>query len=486
MVLRVAERRTATDTGRQREANEDSLFARAPLFAVADGMGGAQAGEVASRIAVEAFEAGRPRARELARGAACADRRAGQPSASSSLAQGDSSRSGMGTTLTAALVDGDEVSFGHVGDSRAYVFRDGELKQLTNDHSLVEELRRQGKLTREQAAEHPQRSVITRALGPEPQVEVDTMTFRARPGDVFLLCSDGLTTMLNDDGSADDPAPRRTTSTAAARARQGRQRARRPRQHHRRPLPARGRRRERAADDGADAGRPERRGGGADSAERRPRRRAERRERAPRARGRRATPAAGRDRRQGARGRCWSSRRSPSAPTSAPARSGSSAPTRAAGSRLYRGLPYDLPFGIELYSEDDSIPVRPSRVPEDRREVAHRPRAALARRRGQSLLDDLEADAVTPTAPQATAGLRRAAERRAAAQAGRRRRRRGSDARRRRPGAAAATQGGAGGERQLSARNRELLGARPGGRSARPPASPPSSSSAATRSTTSA
>ena len=87
----------------------------------------------------------------------------------------------MGTTLTAALVHGDEVSFGHVGDSRAYVFRDGQLKQITNDHSLVEELRRQGELTDEQAAEHPQRSVITRALGPEPSVNVDTMTFGARP-----------------------------------------------------------------------------------------------------------------------------------------------------------------------------------------------------------------------------------------------------------------------------------------------------------------
>ena len=108
----------------------------------------------------------------------------------------------MGTTLTAALVHGSEISFGHVGDSRAYVFREGKLKQITNDHSLVEELRRQGKLTRDQAAEHPQRSVITRALGPEPQVQVDTMTFSARAGDVFLLCSDGLTTMLTDEDVA--------------------------------------------------------------------------------------------------------------------------------------------------------------------------------------------------------------------------------------------------------------------------------------------
>ena len=115
------------------------------------------------------------------------------------LAQADSSRSGMGTTLTAALVEDDEVSFAHVGDSRAYRFRDGELKLLTSDHSLVEELRRQGRLTDEEAEDHPQRSIITRALGPEREVEVDTMTYQARPGDVYLLCSDGLTTMLRED-----------------------------------------------------------------------------------------------------------------------------------------------------------------------------------------------------------------------------------------------------------------------------------------------
>src|SRR5690606_31451579 len=114
------------------------------------------------------------------------------------LAQRDVTRSGMGTTLTAAVVDGDDVVIGHVGDSRAYRFRDGELRLLTSDHSLVEELRRQGRLTDEQAEDHPQRSIITRALGPEPEVEVDTMTFRARPGDVYLLCSDGLTTMIKE------------------------------------------------------------------------------------------------------------------------------------------------------------------------------------------------------------------------------------------------------------------------------------------------
>jgi PPM family protein phosphatase len=200
-MLRIGEVVQLTDTGRQREANEDSYFSRAPLFAVADGMGGAQAGEVASRMAVEAFD------RIEAEGDAAPEellRRTAQAANSEifDLAQGDTSRSGMGTTLTAALVHGSEISFGHVGDSRAYVFREGKLKQITNDHSLVEELRRQGKLTRDQAAEHPQRSVITRALGPEPQVQVDTMTFSARAGDVFLLCSDGLTTMLTDEDVA--------------------------------------------------------------------------------------------------------------------------------------------------------------------------------------------------------------------------------------------------------------------------------------------
>jgi serine/threonine protein phosphatase PrpC len=196
-MLRVVEQAHRTDTGRQRNANEDAYLARGPLFAVADGMGGAQAGEVASRLAAESFEPVKrgeesPEAylRAITRTANARIHR---------LAQADSSRSGMGTTLTAALVEDDEVSFAHVGDSRAYLFRDGELKLLTSDHSLVEELRRQGRLTDEQAEDHPQRSIITRALGPEREVEVDTMTYQARPGDVYLLCSDGLTTMVRED-----------------------------------------------------------------------------------------------------------------------------------------------------------------------------------------------------------------------------------------------------------------------------------------------
>jgi PPM family protein phosphatase len=196
-LLTVVEQAYKTDTGRQRHANEDSYFAQAPVFAVADGMGGAQAGEVASRIAAGAFEQGvdkqAPAEGQLKEIAQEANREIHD------LAQKDSSRAGMGTTLTAALVHDDEVALGHVGDSRAYVLRDGELKRLTKDHSLVEELRRQGRLTEEQAEEHPQRSIITRALGPEPEVNVDTMTYPAKDGDVFLLCSDGLTTMVSDE-----------------------------------------------------------------------------------------------------------------------------------------------------------------------------------------------------------------------------------------------------------------------------------------------
>jgi serine/threonine protein phosphatase PrpC len=200
-MLKVVEQAYRTDTGRQRDANEDAYFAKSPVFAVADGMGGAQAGEVASRLAAESFDA-------VQRGTEAPEAylRAITKTANARihrLAESDSSRSGMGTTFTAALLEGDEVGFAHVGDSRAYLFRDSELKLLTSDHSLVEELRRQGRLTDEQAEDHPQRSIITRALGPERDVEVDTMTYRARPGDVYLLASDGLTTMIKENRIAE-------------------------------------------------------------------------------------------------------------------------------------------------------------------------------------------------------------------------------------------------------------------------------------------
>jgi PPM family protein phosphatase len=196
-MLRVADFFADSDTGRARRANEDAFFAHAPVFAVADGMGGAQAGEVASRTVVDCLRRGLPD------GGSPEERLAALAEEANGLihrkAAEDEERAGMGTTLTAAYVDEDAVSFGHVGDSRAYLFRDARLQQLTNDHSLVGEMVRRGKLTAEQAEEHPQRSIITRALGPEPAVEVDHMTTYARDGDVFLLCSDGLTSMLSDE-----------------------------------------------------------------------------------------------------------------------------------------------------------------------------------------------------------------------------------------------------------------------------------------------
>jgi protein phosphatase len=197
-VLRVDDQAFRTDTGRQRSENEDSLFVRAPIFVVADGMGGAQAGEVASKAAADAFD------RDLPEGPPEAFLRETIEAANRrihDLARTDASRTGMGTTITAAIVDAqkEEVGIGHVGDSRAYRLRRGRLEQLTRDHSLVEEMRRKGQITDAQAEDHPQRSIITRALGPEPDVEVDLQTVPAAPGDVFLLCSDGLTTMVSEE-----------------------------------------------------------------------------------------------------------------------------------------------------------------------------------------------------------------------------------------------------------------------------------------------
>ncbi len=197
-MLRVEDQAFRTDTGRQRSENEDSLFVRAPIFVVADGMGGAQAGEVASKAAADAFDRDLPDGPPepvLRETIEAANRKIHQ------LARADPSRAGMGTTITAAIVDpaGEEVAVGHVGDSRAYRLRAGRLERLTRDHSLVEEMRRKGQITDAQAEEHPQRSIITRALGPEPEVEVDVQTVPAAPGDVFLLCSDGLTTMVAEE-----------------------------------------------------------------------------------------------------------------------------------------------------------------------------------------------------------------------------------------------------------------------------------------------
>lgn len=197
-MLRVSRHSELTDVGRQRQANEDSFLVREPLFIVADGMGGAQAGEVASMTAVQAFENGLPPGNPeeaLQATIGLANRTIHDQ------AHADSSLAGMGTTITAAALDPEDemVVIGHVGDSRAYRLRDGILQRLTKDHSLVEEMRRRGQITEAQAEDHPQRSIITRALGPEPEVLADIQSVPTAPGDLFLLCSDGLTTMLGDE-----------------------------------------------------------------------------------------------------------------------------------------------------------------------------------------------------------------------------------------------------------------------------------------------
>ena len=196
--MRLAGAAGRTDAGRKRRRNEDSIVVDPPLFAVADGMGGAQAGEVASRLAAAAFrefhEADDLAAEERVRAIIQeANRRIYERATS------DAEVSGMGTTITAALLESGSVSIGHVGDSRAYRLREGRLEQLTEDHSLVADLMRSGRLSPEEAETHPQRSVITRALGTDAVVDVDTFTVEASPGDVFLLCSDGLTTMVADE-----------------------------------------------------------------------------------------------------------------------------------------------------------------------------------------------------------------------------------------------------------------------------------------------
>jgi PPM family protein phosphatase len=204
-----------TDTGRKRRHNEDAYVCEPPLFAIADGMGGPQAGEVASRLAAAALResgasgGGEQRIVDLIQEA---NRRVYDRSSS------DPHTSGMGTTITVALVDDGTVAFGHVGDSRAYLIRDGRIEQITEDHSLVNELLKTGKLSPEEAHTHPQKSVITRALGTDPDVDADTFTIVAEPGDVFLLCSDGLTNMVDEDAILELVERDRDNLDAALRA----------------------------------------------------------------------------------------------------------------------------------------------------------------------------------------------------------------------------------------------------------------------------
>jgi protein phosphatase len=210
-MIGLGQRAAASDPGKRRRRNEDAYVVEPPLFAVADGMGGAQAGEIAAKIAASVLResSGEQAVVELIKEA---NRRVYEAAA------GDDTRSGMGTTITAAIVEDDSVQIGHVGDSRAYRIRDGELEQVTEDHSLVAELVRSGKLSPEEAEVHPQRSVITRTVGTDPDVDVDTFSVDTRPGDVFLLCSDGLTTMVDDSSILAIVQKNRTSLDKAARA----------------------------------------------------------------------------------------------------------------------------------------------------------------------------------------------------------------------------------------------------------------------------
>jgi len=196
-VTKIGAHAARTDTGKKRRRNEDAYVMAPPLFAVADGMGGAQAGEVASKLAAAALadtDPGRLTGPEkVASLIQEANRRVHERSSS------DPATSGMGTTMTVAMVEEDGIVIGHVGDSRAYLVRNGRIEQLTEDHSLVNELLKSGKLSREEADTHPQRSVITRAVGTDPDVDVDSFTVDAVEGDVFLICSDGLTDMIHDE-----------------------------------------------------------------------------------------------------------------------------------------------------------------------------------------------------------------------------------------------------------------------------------------------
>ncbi|HEY6962348.1 MAG TPA: Stp1/IreP family PP2C-type Ser/Thr phosphatase [Gaiellaceae bacterium] len=192
--MRLGRSASATDPGRKRRQNEDAFVVRPPLFAIADGMGGARAGEIASALAAGALndsgarEGGEDYVKQLVQEA---NRRVHE------RASNDPSTSGMGTTMTVALVEpSGDITFGHVGDSRAYVLRGDRLEQLTDDHSLVAELVRRGELSARDAEVHPQRSVITRALGTDPDVDVDAFTVRPEAGDVYLICSDGLSDMV--------------------------------------------------------------------------------------------------------------------------------------------------------------------------------------------------------------------------------------------------------------------------------------------------
>jgi PPM family protein phosphatase len=193
-----------TDVGRVRQANEDAFHVGDHLVAVADGMGGHLAGEVASATALEPVKALDGVEFEDGQAALDALRRAVVEANTtvSRMAEEEPSFRGMGTTLTAALIEGRRLHLAHVGDSRAYLLRGERFSQLTDDHTLVQHLVDEGQITREEAATHPQRSIITRAIGVSPEIEVDALSLELDPGDQLLLCSDGLTGVVEDDAIA--------------------------------------------------------------------------------------------------------------------------------------------------------------------------------------------------------------------------------------------------------------------------------------------
>ena len=187
-----------TDIGCLRDHNEDSLVVTPPLFAVADGMGGHAAGEVASEIAVRVLSElapEHPDGEALGRAIEEANRAVIQ------AAREGRGRQGMGTTMTAAMLEGERLVIAQVGDSRAYLLHQGKLQQLTRDHSLMADMIEAGQLTPEEARTHPQRSVITRALGSDAHLHPDIYEINVETGDRLLICSDGLSGMIFDDQS---------------------------------------------------------------------------------------------------------------------------------------------------------------------------------------------------------------------------------------------------------------------------------------------
>jgi serine/threonine protein phosphatase PrpC len=186
-----------TDIGRARQRNEDSLLVRDPLYAVADGIGGHRGGDVASHLAIETLEQAEPTADLSADGIVQRIKEANRRI----VERGEADRAlrGMGTTMTALIATDDKAHLAHVGDSRAYLLRDGAFQQLSEDHTLVQRMVRDGKISPDEAFGHPQRSILTRALGSEDSVDVDVLTLDLHEGDRLLLCTDGLSGLVQPE-----------------------------------------------------------------------------------------------------------------------------------------------------------------------------------------------------------------------------------------------------------------------------------------------